>query len=284
MVHVSHLAIIAFSVFAWLMQFMLKVIWLSQNTLSDSAWSWVMKLSLLIDLSVVGALGLLLVRALYWHPRSKAQVAAAVRKERERIARELHDQVGSQLVNAMMLFDAQEDKTHPVMQTLEQCMLDLRLLVDVMSDQKGNLAEKLGTLRHRLQPVLDKRGIRLYWVVDAEPANRLPTGMRARELCRLVQEAISNVLQHSKATQLMIELRPFVEGKSGDWLLRVVDNGVGLQQGLRDGYVGRGLAHMKRRAARAGSSLSIVSEERSGTQIIVVVSSSRFTSSTSAVA
>ena len=276
MVHVSHLAILVFGVLAWLMQFALKLAWLSRNGLEDSVWPWVLRLSFCLDLLVAGALVLLLVRALYWHPRSKAQVAAAVRKERQRIARELHDQVGSQLVNAMMLFDAQEDKTHPVVQTLEQCMLDLRLLVDVMSDQKGNLAEKLGTLRHRLQPVLDKRGIQLYWVMNAEPAEQLPTGMRARELCRLVQEAISNVLQHSKASQLMVELRPFVEGRDGDWLLRVVDNGVGLQQSARDGYVGRGLAHMKRRAAKAGGTLSIVSDETSGTQIIVVVSSTDF--------
>ena len=276
MVHVSHLAILVFGVLAWLMQFALKLAWLSRNGLEDSVWPWVLRLSFCLDLLVAGALVLLLVRALYWHPRSKAQVAAAVRKERQRIARELHDQVGSQLVNAMMLFDAQEDKTHPVVQTLEQCMLDLRLLVDVMSDQKGNLAEKLGTLRHRLQPVLDKRGIQLYWVMNAEPADQLPTGMRARELCRLVQEAVSNVLQHSKASQLMVELRPFVEGSDGDWLLRVVDNGVGLQQSARDGYVGRGLAHMKRRAAKAGGTLSIVSEGSSGTQIIVVVSSTDF--------
>ena len=276
MVHVSHLAILVFGVLAWLMQFALKLAWLSRNGLEDSVWPWVLRLSFCLDLLVAGALVLLLVRALYWHPRSKAQVAAAVRKERQRIARELHDQVGSQLVNAMMLFDAQEDKTHPVVQTLEQCMLDLRLLVDVMSDQKGNLAEKLGTLRHRLQPVLDKRGIQLYWVMNAEPADQLPTGMRARELCRLVQEAISNVLQHSKASQLMVELRPFVEGRDGDWLLRVVDNGVGLQQSARDGYVGRGLAHMKRRAAKAGGTLSIVSEGSSGTQIIVVVTSTDF--------
>ncbi|QIL72972.1 ATP-binding protein [Diaphorobacter sp. HDW4B] len=276
MVHVSHLAILIFCMLAWLLQFVLRLIWLSQNVSGDSVWPWMLRLSFMLDLLVGGALVLLLVRALYWHPRSKAQVAAAVRKERQRIARELHDQVGSQLVNAMMLFDSKEDKTHPVVQTLEQCMLDLRLLVDVMGDQKGNLAEKLGTLRHRLQPVLDKRGIQLYWVVNAEPADQLPTGMRARELCRLVQEAISNVLQHSKASQLMVELRPFVEGSDGDWLLRVVDNGVGLQQSARDGYVGRGLAHMKRRAAKAGGTLSIVSEGTSGTQIIVVVSSKDF--------
>ncbi|QNP48900.1 sensor histidine kinase [Diaphorobacter aerolatus] len=255
MVHVSHPAILVFGVLAWLLQFALKLVWVTQNSVADSTWPWLWALAFVVDLLVAGALVVQLIRALYWHPRGKAQVAAAVRKERDRIARELHDQVGSQLVNAMMLFDAQQhdSRMNPVMLTLEQCMLDLRLLVDVMSDSKGNLAEKLATLRHRLQPVLDKRGIQLHWMIDAEPDDQLPTGRRARELCRLVQEAVSNVLQHSKATELKIELRPFTEsGHNRDWLLRVADNGVGIHNSANDGYVGRGLEHMKRRALRAG--------------------------------
>ncbi|QIL80117.1 hypothetical protein G7047_09530 [Diaphorobacter sp. HDW4A] len=175
-------------------------------------------------------------------------------------------------VNAMMLFDSPDKGADPVMQTLEQCMLDLRLLVDVMSDGKGNLAEKLGTLRHRLQPVLEKRGMTLTWAIESEPVDFLPRGSRAKELCRLVQEAVSNVLQHSKATQLIVELGPYSEGGHGDWRLRVMDNGVGMQSTARVGYVGRGLAHMKRRALRAGSTLEIVSKNGAGTQVVVLIS------------
>ncbi len=272
MLHVSHLAILAVSLVVWVVQFILFVLSLYGYLPGDMPWAWTLRFAVALDFLLGVALTLLLVRALYWHPRSKAQIASALRRERERIARELHDQVGSQIVNAMILFDSPSTKSHPVMQTLEQCMLDLRVLVDVMSDHKGNLSEKLGALRHRLQPVLDKRGIQLTWNMEVDQDENLPKGVRAKELCRLVQEAVSNVLQHSMATQLTIELRSHFEGNPKDWLLSVADNGVGMRSTARVGYMGRGLSHMKRRAMRAGGTMSVVTQPSAGTKIIVIVS------------
>ena len=276
MLRLNHLAILAFSAIVWVMQFALALIGLSRAFNSYGDWPWMLKMALATDLLVGFAIATLLIRALFMSPRSKAQLADAIRRERRHIARELHDQVGSQIVNAMMLLDAKDVRARPVMQTLEQCMLDLRLIVDVMSDHSGNLAEKLGTLRHRLQPVLDRRGISLTWIMEAEPAEHLPTGVRARELCRMVQEAVSNALQHSQATQLTITLRPLDTQAPGSWLLSVHDNGVGMRGTARIGYVGRGLANMKRRALRAGGELSIHSQPSHGTQIIVVINATDF--------
>lgn len=270
MLHLSHLSVLVFCAVAWVLQFVLCLLGLYHFVPGEQAWPWALRWAMMVDFVLGAAILVLLVRALYWHPRSKAQVVAAVRKERERIARELHDQIGSQIVNAMMLIDAPSQHAHPVMQTLEQCMLDLRLLVEVMSDHKGNLADKLASLRQRLQPVLDKRGVQLLWNIEVPEPESLPRGNRARELCRLVQEAVSNVLQHSRATQLRIELRPHAEGREGDWLLRVQDNGVGMHSTVRTGYVGRGLEHMKRRAIRAGSTLDIDSPGGVGTSVSAV--------------
>ncbi|MPM69971.1 hypothetical protein SDC9_116919 [bioreactor metagenome] len=54
-------------------------------------------------------------------------------------------------------------------------------------------------------------------------------------------------------------------------MLRVADNGVGMSCSGDAGYGGRGLAHMRRRALRAGGRLQIVSREGEGTEILVVV-------------
>lgn len=279
MLHLSLFAILAFSACAWGLQCVLMLWGLSAYLPEFADWPWALKLAMALDVMLGLALAWLMVRALYCQPRRSVQVAAALRKERQRIARELHDHVGSQLVNAMMLLDSPANQSHPVMQTLEQCMLDLRLLVDVMSDHKGNLADKLATLRHRLQPVLDKREMALTWVIESESMEHLlPNGVRARELCRLVQEAVSNVLQHSQATQLEIELRPYLSNtgdEAGDWVLRVADNGVGMPGNAQVGYQGKGIAHMRRRALRAGGHLQIVSREGEGTEILVVVLTKR---------
>ena len=253
MVHVSHLAILVFGVLAWLMQFALKLAWLSRNGLEDSVWPWVLRLSFCLDLLVAGALVLLLVRALYWHPRSKAQVAAAVRKERQRIARELHDQVGSQLVNAMMLFDAQEDKTHPVVQTLEQCMLDLRLVVDSMDGADDPFADRLARLKHRIHPVMERRGIRMSWDLQIpEPCTQLLSAHGAAQLIAIVQEALSNVLQHSRATEVAVGVQFIAD--MGHWVMEISDNGGGVSRSPPSDAppAGHGVEGMRRRARMAG--------------------------------
>lgn len=270
------LLLLAGSLLAWLVQFVGGLFWLFSNLPAETGWPLTLCFVELLNLAVGASLVVMLVRTLYWHPRRNAQTAAAVRKERQRIAGELHDLVGSQIVNALLLLDSPANRLHPAVRTLEQCMLDLRLLVEVMSDQKGDLAEKLAALRYRIQPVLDKRGICLTWIMDVDDGEMLPRRAHARELCRLVQEAVSNVLQHSRATHLTIELRPRRESGCTEWLLRVMDNGVGMRQQPGEGVKGHGVSNMRRRARRVGARMSIVSEEGMGTEIVVIVDTMQF--------
>lgn len=260
----------------WLIQFVASLFWLFGDFPADAGWPWVLCLIESMNLLVGVMLALILFRSIYWHPRRNTQTAVAVLQERQRIARELHDLVGSQLVNAMTLLDSPAARSHPAMLALEQCMLDLRLLVEVMGDRKGDLADKLASLRHRIQPVLDKRGIHLTWLVEVGDGDTLPRHSHACELCRLVQEAVSNVLQHSKATHMTIELRLLRADSPTQWLLRIMDNGVGLGNTQGSGRQGHGVANMKRRVRRLGGNLSIVSEEGMGTEIAVVVDTARF--------
>src|SRR5690606_2375682 len=118
----------------------------------------------------------------------------------------LHDHVGSQIVAAMALVDANDPAARPLAQALEQCLLDLRLLVDSMDGDDEGLPERLARLRHRLQPALDRRGIALHWQVFPEPGAPWPTGHAARECVAIVQEAISNAIQHTGATELRVVL------------------------------------------------------------------------------
>ena len=122
--------------------------------------------------------------------------------ERQRIARDLHDQVGSQLVSAIALLDPATPSQKLALSALEQCLLDLRLVVDSMDSSDESLPDRLARLRHRIQPVLQHRGIVLAWEVDCTPHEHLPSGDQAAHLAHIVQEALSNMLQHSGATQV----------------------------------------------------------------------------------
>ena len=201
---------------------------------------------------LVGAwLGLQARRAWVWRRRRNPRPSREIQQERQRIARALHDAVGSQLVNASMLLDTRDTRQVQLHAVLEHCLLDLRLLVDSMDGDQSMLTDRLAILRHRLQPVLERRGIHCQWDVPDSHAPGLLTGEPAQHIAAIVQEALSNMLQHAQATALEVTLEQHEE----EWHLRVRDDGVGIPQAAGKASAGKGLQGMAHRAARAGARL-----------------------------
>ena len=105
-------------------------------------------------------------------------------------------------------------------------MLDLRFVVDSMDAQGEPVTTRLARLRHRLQPVLERRGVQLVWNMDLPGHPQEPNPYSAEQLVSVVQEALSNVLQHSGATKVDINVR-YVPA-TDLWQAEVCDNGRGL--------------------------------------------------------
>ena len=86
---------------------------------------------------------------------------------RLRITRELHDGLGSHLVAAAALLGRPQPQAgdRAALATLiDQSLQELRSALDAIGSGQADLAELLGALRDRLEPVLDARGIELDWV------------------------------------------------------------------------------------------------------------------------
>lgn len=210
-------------------------------------------------------------RALQWRPRLSSRPSPELSAERRRIARDLHDSLGSQLVCAMALLDAKPATDSDVLGVLERCMLDLRLIVDSMDGEGESVTQRLARLRHRLQPVLERRGIQMTWdvqVFDAEPQLQ---GHCASHLAAIVQEALSNVLQHAQATEVAVSVHYLAA--SGSWYAEVSDNGVGMAVAGEDVLApkGTGIAGMHRRAQLAGGQFSFLPRQGGGTCLWVIV-------------
>ncbi|MBS0465970.1 MAG: ATP-binding protein [Proteobacteria bacterium] len=211
-------------------------------------------------------------RALQWRPRRSVRPSHELKLERQRISRDLHDQVGSQLVHAIAMIDAQNPATQPLVQALEHCLLDVRLLVDSMDGDDDALIDRLARLRHRIQPSLNQRGIALDWDMAFSGSSAMPVGAPARELTAIVQEAVSNVLQHSGASAVAIRLQQVTEGAERAWRLQVSDNGKGLPAAALNGQdAGHGIAGMRQRAARAGGRLELLPGQGQGLCVQVTV-------------
>ena len=89
---------------------------------------------------------------------------------------------------------------------------------------------------------------------------------RAFHVVRIVQEAVTNAVKHSQASQIRI----ISEVVGTQWKLTVIDNGYGFIDGDGDGH-GNGLINMQQRANEADLQLTISSKAQEGTKIAILV-------------
>jgi signal transduction histidine kinase len=200
----------------------------------------------------------------------------AVVKERERIARDLHDSVTQTLYSLSLFIDAtqkalQGDKTkkakkhvHELRKLAREAMLDMRLLIFELHPpilQKEGLAV---ALRTRLEAVESRSGIRTEYQVVSE--RRLPLEIEA-ELYHIAQEALTNVVKHSQAESVNVTL---YYGKNR-FKMKVQDNGMGFDIGKVDEGGGMGIRGIKERVQRMNGKLYVESVLNRGTIIVVTV-------------
>lgn len=192
--------------------------------------------------------------------------ARAVATERRRIAQDLHDNVGSQIVNILASLSSRgPEPPETVGLALEQCLFDLKMTVDVIDSGDDNVLEALGRVRQRIQRSLDAMGISMAWKVQICDQLEAARGLIAVQILRVAQESLTNVLRHSHATA--VEVACIYEAGAGEIVLEIRDNGCGFEPRGRTAQQGKGLANIRKRAAALHGKLSISSKVGRGTRI-----------------
>jgi PAS domain S-box-containing protein len=200
----------------------------------------------------------------------------AQEEERRRIARELHDQIGQILTAVKMnLYAVQQfcqgsEAGFYVKDNIEAVDEALRLVRDLSDELRPPIIDDLGlttALRWYVDRYTKRTGLSVDVVVDLPDENE----RFARELetaCfRIAQEALTNVVRHAKATQVLVRLT-----RNTDVLfLSVKDDGVGFDVERLRKRASRaatlGLVSMQERAHAAGGTIEIDSAPDSGTEI-----------------
>lgn len=148
-------------------------------------------------------------------------------QERHRLVRHIHDGMGSQLMRALKVAESGGLSEAQMAVVLRECIDDLKLTVDSLEPVEADLLLLLATLRYRLAPRLQGCGLRLRWEVVDVPGLDWLDPRSALQVLRILQEGISNTLQHAGATELRVATG---EADDGVYVL-LEDNGQGL--GLR---------------------------------------------------
>jgi signal transduction histidine kinase len=196
----------------------------------------------------------------------ESERAQAQAQERQRIMQDMHDGLGSQLLSSLMLVERGAIDQRQVAQILRESIDDMRLAIDALSAEDAGLLSALGNLRFRMEPRLRAAGIELMWdarglpeEIDINPDAVLP-------ILRIVQEALTNALKHSRARIVSVALQ-LEHGGDMDWFtVKVTDNGRGITE---EGVGGRGLLNMRNRAGRIGAQLRLDTVPGAGTMVML---------------
>jgi signal transduction histidine kinase len=148
-----------------------------------------------------------------------------IEDERRRLMRDMHDGVGSQLVQTLNLVRMQRGQLDPVrLETMiHHALEELRMTLDSLEPMEGDLppcwAPCAGASNRRLR----RPAFELDWQVqDVPPAAGLDS-QGVLHLFRCLQEVFANVVKHAQATQSRC-----APGTRTASHLEVVDNGVGM--------------------------------------------------------
>ena len=209
-----------------------------------------------------------------------AQIVETEEKERSRLARELHDQVGQSL--ALLGFNLNQIKD----QYQKKREIDLNQVdktQNILLEVTGSIRDVMNDLR---PAILDDYGLHaaLHWSIDQFSDS---TGVKASfsgvkltprldrnkevTLFRITQEALTNITLHSEATRVQVSLT----SSRNEVVLTIEDNGIGFDslalRGHEDGR-GWGLVNLTERVGLIQGSLDIQTAPRSGTKLIIRVS------------
>jgi two-component system sensor histidine kinase UhpB len=209
--------------------------------------------------------------------------------ERQRLARELHDQAGQNLTALSINLK--------ILQTQIPTAVGDPELVDQLSTRLVDTSNLVNDITTRIRnvmdnlrpPALEEYGLvaALRWygdefaartnivttVHDPEQVSRLPLLVETA-LFRIAQEALTNVARHAQATRVGITVDETMEERGRVVHMVIADDGVGFdprRPSQPDGHQRWGLQTMTERVGAVGGSCRIESAPGEGTSVVVEV-------------
>ena len=198
----------------------------------------------------------------------------AATAERQRIASDLHDDLGAQLVTIAQASLYANDIGR-VAELARQALADMRLAVRGLTGEPTPLPYELADWRAETVERLSLAGIAVFWNAN-DPAMEwmLPARMQV-QLTRILREAVSNVIRHSGASMCWVA----VHVAADQLQLGVEDDGCGFD--TQKPSRGQGLGNLVARARVLQGTLQIVPREGGGSCVRLSVPLAFYTTESS---
>ncbi|MDP3744328.1 MAG: type IV pili methyl-accepting chemotaxis transducer N-terminal domain-containing protein [Methylotenera sp.] len=199
----------------------------------------------------------------------------AVSEERNLLAQELHDSIAQSLaflnIQVQLLQeDLQKDHIAEAMKGLAQIREGVQESYDDVRELLVHFRTRIGStdlqtaIRSALEKFEGQTGIKTVFKINGNAPELQPE--HVLQVMHIVQESLSNVRKHARASQVEVEL-----GCIQRCAIDIRDNGVGFDAAQDAGDSHVGLHIMRERAHRIGAELSFDSELNKGTHICLIL-------------
>jgi signal transduction histidine kinase len=210
--------------------------------------------------------------AIYFLYRTRINKLLAIEKVRTRVARDLHDDMGSVLstINILSAMAKTKITDDPVRaseyvgkisdnsQRMMEAMDDIVWSIKPANDSMQKITARM---REFATGILEAKDMELQFTVD-EKVNEVKLNMEARrDFFLIFKEAVNNVAKYSHASTCSIHIALHHHRL----LLDLVDNGIGFDVNQADS--GNGLSNMQKRAQALKGRVTIQSSPGKGTQV-----------------
>ena len=192
--------------------------------------------------------------------------------ERKRIAREIHDDLGQNLlalrIEAEML--ATRSRTHSHLHkrataTLQQIDVTIKSVRQIINDLRPTVLDLGLSAAVEWQAAQFQRRTGIQCEIDDDHGEIAMPDYCATAFFRILQESLTNIVRHANASRVVIELR-----LNGGWLSLIVrDNGCGMSAEGRNKQGSFGLVGIEERILILGGTCAVFSERNGGTTIMV---------------
>jgi signal transduction histidine kinase len=201
---------------------------------------------------------------------------SAIEEERKRIAREIHDELGQELSLLQLELglveselSAKQKETRKKTRSMSKLINSaIKTVQRISSDLRPTVLDNLGigaAVEWQTKEFQKRTKIKCDVTVDP-PEMRLDQD-RSTAFFRILQEALTNVARHSRATKVRVYLREQDRGVE----LAVSDNGVGIDPESIGDSRSFGLLGMRERVYQLGGLLVVSGKTGKGTQVSVTI-------------
>ena len=219
--------------------------------------TWFIVLCSLVFILLSIGIGILIQKQRQKKTIQALEVQHKIQMERERISRDLHDNVGTQLSmiskNIQGVIDPLKDisdaervlNLSSISQTSKDVIFTLRETIWSLNKEEISLEELSDKLKAFTQKLLEfNNSCRLLYSEEIEDVGVVLSPSESIHLFRICQEAITNSLKYANASTINITIR----SKDNRYSISIADNGIGFEQSNTKASEKYGLENMKYRA------------------------------------